>query len=103
MDIARRLKQTREEIVKFQQSIHAKILEQDKVTQEIQEIEKKIREAKALEREMSLKRSIHSRIGIELTRLNSQKRRLEQEIPNMEYEIQKMKSADRFGGHALQR
>lgn len=89
--------------MKFQQGIHAKMAEQDKIVKEIQDIERKIGEAKALERELSLKRSIHVRIGIELARLNAQKKRLEREVPNIEYEIQKMKSAARFGTQSLRR
>jgi len=101
MDIARRLKQTREEIIKFQQSIRAKTLEQEKISEEIKDIERKISDIKMLERDLSLKRSIHARIGIELTRLDMQKKRLEREIPNTEYEMKKMQNAERFGGRML--
>jgi len=103
VDISRRLKKTRQEIAKFQQNIHSRMLEQEKIGEEIRSLEKQLRETKAIEREVRLKRSLLGRISIDLRSLDMQKKRLEREIPSIEMEFQKMQRALRFGKHGLRK
>lgn len=101
MDAARELKKAREEITKFDATIHAKILEREKLNQEITAIDQKTSEARSLTRELSLKRSLLGRLDLDLTRLRMQKMRLEREIPLIEREFSRMEREKRVGGGSL--
>ncbi|MBI1888511.1 MAG: hypothetical protein HYS15_01050 [Candidatus Spechtbacteria bacterium] len=101
MDAARELKKAREEITKFEETIHGKILERQKLEQEIKTIGEKTLEAQSLARELSLKRSLLGRLDLDLTRLRMQKMRLEREIPLIEREFQRMEREKRVGGGSL--
>lgn len=96
-DITRNLKRVRDELSRFQETIHAKMLEREKLQLELQEMSRKIQEIRTLEREMILKRSLLGRLDMDLTRLSMQKKRLEREIPSLEYELEKMEKERRFG------
>lgn len=96
-DIARRLKKAREEISRFEQSIHTKILEREKLQEEIRVSERQIQEIRRLELELRLKRSLLGRLDIEITRLNFEQKRLQREIPGVEREFQKIEMERRFG------
>lgn len=101
MDAVRELKKAREAIVKFDANIHAKILEREKLDQEIKSIDQQTLEARSLERELSLKRSLLGRLDMELTRLRMQKMRLSREIPLIEREFERMEKEKRVGGGSL--
>ena len=97
MDAARQLKRARENISRFQETIHAKTLERGKLQEEIQSIEAKLREIRAFEHDLVLKRSLLGRLDLELTRMRMQKLRLEREIPQAEREFQTFERERRFG------
>ena len=96
-DISRRFKKARDELSKFQQNLRSKQLEREKLAEEIELTESKIREVRRLERELRLKRSLLGRIDIELRRLHMDRNRLEREIPSIEREFQRMERERRFG------
>ena len=96
-DISRRFKKARDELSKFQQKFRSKQLEREKLAEEIELAESKIREVRLLERELRMQRSLLGRIDIELRRLNMDKKRLEREIPSMEREFQRMERERKFG------
>jgi len=96
-DISRRFKKARDELSKFQQKFRSKRLEREKLAEEIELAEGKIREIRRLERELRLKRSLLGRIDIELRRLSLDKKRLDREIPHIEREFQRMERERRFG------
>jgi len=82
-DISRRFKKARDELSKFQQKFRSKRLEREKLAEEIELAEGKIREIR--------------RIDIELRRLSLDKKRLDREIPHIEREFQRMERERRFG------
>lgn len=96
MDAARGLKKARENISRFQETIHEKTLARGKLQAEVQEIEARLREIRALEHDLVLKRSLLGRIDLELTRLRMQKLRLDREIPQTEREFQRTEREGRF-------
>lgn len=96
MDAAYGLKKAREDITRFQENIHAKTLERGKLQREITEIEGRLHEIRTLERDLVLKRSLLSRLDLELTRLRMQKLRLDREIPQTEREFQRAEREGRF-------
>jgi len=83
MDVTQQMRKARGELEKFQSSIRTKKLEREKLQAEIQEDEGKIREIRAIERDMRLKRSRLGRLDAEIVRLDGQQKRLAREIPNM--------------------
>ncbi len=97
MDAARQLKAARENINRFEGSLHTKTLERAKLQGEVQDIEAKLREIRALERDLALKRSLLGRLDLELTRLRMQKLRLGREIPQAERDLQRVERRGRFG------
>lgn len=99
-DIARNLKRVREELSRFQETIRTKMLEREKLQQEIEKMGQEIQQIRTLEREIILKRSLLGRLDMDLTRLSMQKKRLEREIPALEYELGKMERERRFGRQA---
>ena len=96
MDVIQRMKKAREELTKFQSTVHTKKLEREKLQEEIQEDEGKVREIRAIERDLRLKRSRLGRLDAEVSRLDRQKIRLEREIPNMAGELRRMEQGGRF-------
>lgn len=96
MDVALRLRKAREELVRFEQDVHEKMLARQKITEQVQEAERKLREIRALEVDMRLARSRLGRLDIELARLNMQKKRLEREVPNIESELRKIDTERKF-------
>lgn len=97
LNVSLKLKKVRDEIVRFDQNIHAKLLERQKLQEEILGIEEQVRRIRVLEQGMRLKKSLLGRLDIELARLKNQKIRLEREIPLMEREFKRMEKAGRFG------
>ena len=97
VDVSRKLKAVREELSRFQQTVHLKQQERQKLQGEMQAMEQRIREVSAMERELRLKKSLIGRLDIELSQLNTQKVRLEREIPAIEREFQLMEQQRKFG------
>lgn len=97
LDAAYGLKKARENISRFQETIHQKMLERGKLQEEVREIEARLREIRALEHDIVLKRSLLGRLDLELTRLRMQKLRLEREIPQTERELEGIERERRFG------
>jgi hypothetical protein len=97
INVSLKLKKVRDEIVRFDQNIHAKLLARQKLQEEIRGIEEQVSRIRVLEQGMRLKKSLLGRLDIELARLKNQKIRLEREIPLMEREFKRMEQAGRFG------
>ena len=97
LNVSLKLKKVRDELARFDQNIHAKLLERQKLQEEILGSEREINRIRTLEQEMRLKKSLLGRIDIELSRFKIQKMRLEREIPLMEREFKRMEQASRFG------
>ncbi len=97
VDVSRHLKRVRDELARFQQDLHAKTLEREKMMEEVRLAEQQIQQIHLLELELRKKRSLLGRMDIEIAHLTGQKKRLEREIPNMEREFQKMEMERTFG------
>lgn len=96
MDVALRMKKAREELTKFQSTVHTKKLEREKLQEEIQEDEARVREIRTIERDLRLKRSRLGRLDGDVNRLDREMVRLSREIPNMAGELRRMGQGGRF-------
>lgn len=100
-DVTRHFRKAREELSRFQQQLHAKQLEREKLAKEIGDAETQIRQIRTLERETRMKRSLLGRLDLEINRLNAQKKRIDREAPAFEREFEKMKQERRFGKRTI--